>query len=184
MRRVFAVLVFAWLGVAPAFGAATRTPTTNYEVEVLVFEIGLPEHEGSELWTQVTQLPDISKAQAPAELPPTKDFAAAADALRADGRYRVLLQKRWVQSAEPRSSEPGVWLTTPEREVDGTLKFYLSRFLHVDVNLLFQPQAGVIGGDGAPSYLISEQRRIRSNEINYFDHPKFGVLVRVAPVRG
>lgn len=184
MRRLFAVLVFAWLGTAPAFGAATNTPTASYEVEVLIFEVSLPEFEGSELWTQVTQPPDTTKAQVPSELPPTKEFAAAADALRADGRYRVLLQKRWVQTAEPKSSEPGMQLITPERELDGTLKFYLSRFLHVEMNLLFQPQAGVIGGDAAPSYLISEQRRVRSNEINYFDHPKFGVLVRVSPVRG
>ncbi len=40
-------------------------------------------------------------------------------------------------------------------------------------------------GSSAPGiriYRISARRRIRSGHVNYFDHPKFGALVRVAPV--
>jgi len=29
---------------------------------------------------------------------------------------------------------------------------------------------------------MNEQRRIKSLELNYFDHPRFGVLARVVPV--
>jgi hypothetical protein len=43
-------------------------------------------------------------------------------------------------------------------------------------------------GDGldeivlAPHYRLATTRRVRSNELHYFDHPAFGVLVRVTPV--
>ena len=181
MSRTFAVVLMVWTLVAPAFGAATSNPTASYEIEVVVFETRLPELEGTELWTQIEQPPDTTGALVPSEMPPTQDFASMIEALRADGRFRVLLQKRWIQSAEPKSGVPGMQLATWDRELDGVLKFYLSRFLHVEMNLLFQPQSAAIGGNVAPSYVISEQRRVKSNDINYFDHPKFGVLVRVAP---
>jgi hypothetical protein len=32
-------------------------------------------------------------------------------------------------------------------------------------------------------YRISERRRVRNLEINYFDHPKFGALVQVTPIQ-
>ena len=30
--------------------------------------------------------------------------------------------------------------------------------------------------------LLSQTRRMRSNEVNYIDHPMFGVVVKVTPV--
>lgn len=184
MTRRFAILLLGWLSIVSAFGQTPSTPSASYDVEVLVFEMQLPELEGAELWTRIDQPMDATEAVLPNEMPPTEDFAATAEALRSDARFRVLLQKRWVQTAEPKSGGPAMQLATWDRELDGTLKFYLSRFLHIELNLLFQPKTAVIGGDAAPSYVIREQRRVRSNEINYFDHPKFGVLVRVTPVAG
>jgi len=179
MRPFIVVFLLGWLSVMPAFGA---TPA-SYEVEVLVFETRLPELEGSELWTRVPP-PNLTEVATPAEASPTEDFAAFAEALRGDNRFRVLLHRRWLQNPEPRSNATPVQLLTWDEELGGTLTFYLSRFLHVELNLLFQPLLGAIGGDYAPSYLISEERRIRSNELHYFDHPKFGVLLRVSPVKG
>jgi hypothetical protein len=38
------------------------------------------------------------------------------------------------------------------------------------------------GGTAARSaYRLSERRRIRSGELHYFDHPRFGVIARVTP---
>lgn len=31
-------------------------------------------------------------------------------------------------------------------------------------------------------YRISEHRRIRSNELHYLDHPRFGMIIKVSPV--
>lgn len=183
MKRLLAVFLLGWIGVT-AVGAQTGGSTPSYEIEVLVFETQLPDLEGAELWTYIERPSETAQSAAPKEMPPTEDFTKIAEALGTDGRYRVMLHRRWVQPAEPKSSGPAVALTTWDRELDGTLKFYLSRFLHVELNLLFQPQTTAIGGDAAPSYVISEQRRVRSNDLHYFDHPKFGALVRVVPVAG
>ncbi len=188
MKRAIGIFLLGWLMTAPAFGAAPNVASANYEVEVLVFETRLPDLEGSELWTRAGK-PTDPTAITVESMPPSGDFASVMDALRSDSHYHVLLHKHWMQSAESKSTGPAVLLSTDNNEVNGTLKFYLSRFLHVELNVLYQPQSGAIGAavstnDGAPAYLISEQRRVKSNDMNYFDHPKFGVLVRISPVAG
>lgn len=182
------LILLGWLVLAPAYAAPPGAPTANYEIEVLVFETQLPEYEGSELWTREDRVVDPT-AIAVEGTTPSAEFAAAIAALGTDGRHRVRLHKRWSQTAESKSGGPPVQLATEDKDLKGTLKFYLSRFLHVELNVIYQPQAGAIGASTpveniAPAFVINEQRRVRSNEINYFDHPKFGVLVRVAPVPG
>ncbi|HEX7044433.1 MAG TPA: CsiV family protein [Burkholderiales bacterium] len=182
MTRLLTALLLLCCNAIPALAATGAA--ASYEIEVLVFEIRLPDLEGAELWTRIEQPSEAAQTVSPREMTPTEDFTSIADALRADGRYRVMLHKRWVQPAEPRSSGSAVALASWDRELEGALRFYVSRFLHVELRLLFQPRATAIGSDAAPSYVIEEERRVRSNDLHYFDHPKFGVLVRVRPAAG
>ncbi|MFL6622330.1 MAG: CsiV family protein [Sulfurifustaceae bacterium] len=182
--RSIVVFVAALLVSASAFAA----PASSYEIEVLVFETKFPEWEASELWTHVARPAEAATTGTEA-LPPTAEFSSMISAFRADSHYRVLLHKHWVQPAESKGTGTPVPLTTPDKELNGGIKFYLSRFLHLELNVAYQPQPGPVGGvdksaDNPPTYIINEQRRIKSNELNYFDHPKFGVLVRVTPVTG
>jgi hypothetical protein len=187
MQRIIAILLLGWFAAAPSFGAPPSGASANYDIEVLVFETRLPEFEGAELWTR-TGKPTDSGAITMESAQPSGDFTTTMNAMRTDGRYRVLLHKRWTQPAESKSTGPAVQLLTAENDLTGTLKFYLARFLHVELNMLYQPQVGAIGATensaAAAGYLINEQRRVKSNELNYFDHPKFGVLVRVSPAAG
>lgn len=184
MRFFSVVLLLLGGGVLPAFGAAPNTsngPSANYDIEILVFSIQATEFEGSELWTRSDQPIDTSDAVAPRNLRPTVEFSKIAGSLMAGGRYRILLEEHWVQSADTRSSVPPVLLASADNEVNGTLRFYLSRYLHVELNVMYAPPAAIGGGD-APDYVIREQRRVRASELTYFDHPKFGVIVKVTPV--
>lgn len=181
MRFLVAVLLL--LGTAlPVFGATTSTPSANYDVEVLVFSIQAPDLEGSELWTHADPI-DTSNAVLPPNLPPSADFSRIASALQGDAHYRILLEKHWKQVGDTKSNVPPVRLVTTDNEINGTLQFYLSRFLHVELDLMYQPQSTDPGADVAPDYVINEQRRVRGDELTYFDHPKFGVIVRVSPAR-
>jgi hypothetical protein len=67
-------------------------------------------------------------------------------------------------------------------ELDGTIRFFMSRHLHLDVNLLFRESVAAGEQRGTVVYHLSEQRKLKSQETHYFDHPKFGVLVRVMPL--
>ena len=89
-------------------------------------------------------------------------------------------------------------------EVDGTLLFYLSRFLHVKADLWYTPnleqdialtngtkmstndinkeyQADVMA---ASSYQLDHSRRMRSATLHYIDHPLFGILIKIDDYTG
>jgi hypothetical protein len=180
------LLIPAWSAqAAPA--AADKEAT--YEIEVLVIENRLPELVGEELLgrdpvsMQVRGLENTAVPEAATGQPYLK--AVIAPALERDGRYRILAHAHWQQTVDagPKPSAKPVRIAagtpTNPTELDGTIRFSMSRYLHLDVNLLFRPQAAE--GTAAEAYRISEQRRVKSQETQYFDHPQFGVLVRVMP---
>lgn len=75
---------------------------------------------------------------------------------------------------------------------DGTIRLRSTRFLHVDVDIAYFPEeisrfTASANDNGTVPLLqqadyvrLRESRRIRLNEVHYFDHPLFGVLLRVS----
>jgi hypothetical protein len=183
VKRLFVTLCLVF-AILPAYAVTTSPPVPSYDIEVLVFEMRLPEYEGAELWTTDNLKPvDTAEAVAIGTTPAASELTNTATALRSDSRFRILLHKRWSQPAEARSTTKPVQLSTGDRELDGMLRFYIARFLHLEVNLTFQPLALVqtaFPGE-SQAFQIIEQRRIKTQEFHYFDHPKFGAIVRVVP---
>lgn len=87
---------------------------------------------------------------------------------------------------------PG-WYRQPH--VLGAIKLIRSRFLHLDVDLFLnrhgqRGEAPVSGQQTeaeparAPAmFRLQEIRRMRSSEIHYFDHPRFGMIAVVRPAK-
>ncbi len=196
VTRIALILALS-LGLSLQTSAVSTTkPPDRYEVEVLVFQNYLDYLEGQELWTQDTvdkKLPGVDQARDSGAQPdPNSDLSKAAEALEAGGDYLILTHKRWEQEAEPRSTAKWMRVGNPnsfESDLIGTMRFYQGRYLHVELELLFRDRsvAMVSSTEGVVAlpqvYRISEQRRIRSLEVNYFDHPKFGALVQVTPIQ-
>jgi len=173
----------------PAYAAA---PSTNvYEIEVVVFENRNPDLEGGELWgrdpdksANANMNDAVSVGGKPAA---DSSLSATAAALENSGRHHVLAHLRWQQSAEAKSVSKPVKVVSADGALEGALRFYSSRFLLLDVNLTLREavSGGMSVGTGqiAPVYRLTEARRVKSSETYYFDHPKFGALVRVSPVK-
>ncbi len=123
--------------------------------------------------------------------------------------YDPVMHFGWTQTTWPEEETRAIDLGSMGRlpqGLGGTLKLYLSRFLHLVVDLqLDAPDSaqGMSGRDDPVSgygdyraldalrefdeprpirYRISEDRIFRSGELRYFDHPKFGVLAKVTRV--
>ena len=90
----------------------------------------------------------------------------------------MLAHHRWLQAAEPKAAAKArrIQANAGARpgELDGTIRFYSSRFLHLDANLVFRQ-------DGR-NYRLNELRRMRIQDVHYFDHPRLSMLARVAPL--
>lgn len=183
--------------------AAPQDKSNTYEVEVLVFRNLMPHLTGNEMWSQGsanTTIPGLDKAITPAMAPPSDPILSdAARKLGKNPRYRVLAHYSWIQTADTRSASAPVRITASEpgnpQELDGTLLFYMSRYLHVELNLVLRDPPSTTstsnpdatGNNPAPAqqtvYVLKQHRRIASDETDYFDHPMFGVLLRVSEIK-
>jgi len=77
----------------------------------------------------------------------------------------------------------------PINVIDGTIKITLGKYLHLETDILYRIQAekkdefnffGFKKEDKSLSvFRMQESRRMRSGEIHYFDHPRFGALITV-----
>lgn len=117
--------------------------------------------------------------------------------IRTIAAYQPLAHFGWVQPGLPEADAVPIDLATfGILNPRGTVRVHLSRFLHITLDLTYQgkqlPAATTAAGapvtDGldeivlAPEYRLKAARSARSNELHYFDHPAFGVLVRITPV--
>lgn len=125
------------------------------------------------------------------------------DKLQLLDAYEPLMWTGWTQTALEQDVTPRI----PLRRLgnapigfDGELQLYLSRFLHLVVDLTLTPrqqnsQTGFIPSFGdrrnsiEPAYepgivklRMNEDRIFRNGELRYFDHPKFGLLAKVTRV--
>lgn len=116
--------------------------------------------------------------------------------------YEPLLHFGWTEPTYPEEdteARPLSSLVTPPEGLEGELTLYLSRYLHLAVNLQLDAPANEQSNplttrrDARDSYMaygeedvtypvryrIDEDRIFRNGELRYYDHPKFGVLAKI-----
>ena len=121
--------------------------------------------------------------------------------------YRPIMHFAWTQVTRPEEETQPIQLrelAPPPAGLDGRFTLYLSRYLHLVVDLSLEQQtdpAGPVAIDDTVSvfqdsrgdvtyekpqlpvrYRISEDRIFKSGDLRYFDHPRFGVLARITRV--
>lgn len=134
-----------------------------------------------------------------------KDFTLLNAFERLDnlGAYEPLLHFGWTQPTYPEDdtvARPLSSFVSPPSGLSGELKLYLSRFLHLAVNLQMDAPVDETAQDDAfgdrvftasggeeiinypVRYRIEEDRIFRNGEVRYYDHPKFGILAKITRV--
>jgi hypothetical protein len=103
--------------------------------------------------------------------------------------YEPVMHFGWTQATYPAELTREIALsslTRPAAGFDGTFKLYLSRFLHLVVDLELDAETNnrvdTFEPVGPVRFRIQEDRIFRSGELRYFDHPKFGALARITRV--
>lgn len=185
LSLLLSLLIFA----APAFAqpapaaakpaAAPAAASGTYSVEVIVFRAAgggdggasAPLRGGSDS-AGATQV-----ARYIGPLPGSRMQLGAVREKLAAGGYRVLVHTGWVQTAASFGSRTGLPLDRLGIRVPGLSgSFMLERgsLLHLGMSLRY-------AGDGGAAAQLTEIRRIRFNERNYYDHPSLGVIAVVTP---
>lgn len=190
LRSVFRPVVLCLLalcGMPPAIAqqAGTNAALANtYRVEVVIFRA--TNVGGSEDFSAPPEgrgfngrrdndgtPPRLVRQMMPSEL----QLNGVASQLRGSGAWQVLAHAGWVQTTTAWGRNAGLPLADLGLQAEGLSgNFYLERgdFLHLGMYLQLA---------GNPPLSLSELRRIRFAERNYFDHPGFGVIAVVTSGR-
>jgi len=178
-------LLLGVAGIALSVPAAAQgTAASLYNVEVLVFRMngpreGEPGAAAARSATGDTAQGATQVARYVSGMPATQlQLAGARQKLVAAG-YRVLAHAGWTQSASSWGARGGLPVEQVGVRVAGLSgSFMLERgaLLHFGMNLRYTPEGGA-------ALQMSEIRRIRLNEKNYFDHPGLGVVAVVTPAK-
>ncbi|MCK5874471.1 MAG: hypothetical protein KAG82_07265 [Alcanivoracaceae bacterium] len=112
-------------------------------------------------------------------LPAPMVIAEPDDDANAAAPDSAVLDSRGQITSLPKLETEEEGITAVEiRELQGALRFHLSRYLHLEPLLWY-------GSDTDSNQRvwvkIDQNRRMRSEELHYLDHPLFGLLVRITP---
>ncbi|MGB5720018.1 MAG: CsiV family protein [Woeseiaceae bacterium] len=211
--------------------------TRRYTVEMIIFRYAQAVSTGSEIF--VAERPAVDKpiiddepllidGEVLEEIPlvyrdmqftllPREQYTMGnvMDRLRRLDVYEPLMHFAWTQATWPDRETLPIDLRLmgrPPSGLDGTLRLYLSRYLHLVVDLKLDAPGENLSSDDRSAaaldyddrrrrneatladepynsslpdpvrYRIEENRILRSDELRYFDHPQFGVLAKVIRV--
>jgi hypothetical protein len=119
------------------------------------------------------------------------DAYARLENLRA---YHLLARGGWIQEGlDETAARPINLANLGIVNPTGSLRLYVSRYLHLGIDLEFRAQPFTDAGAAAATLPLAEltplgtkyrmvaQRRARSGELHYVDHPMFGLLFLISP---
>jgi hypothetical protein len=172
------------LALVPALSGAAATTTGLYQVEVIIFQSVAPP-AGEDLSTNAEGRGfngQLEHGAAPPALLRMLDasemqLGGLASRIGGSGSWRVLAHAGWIQGATDWPQHAGLKLedlgiTVPG--LSGSVYVERGQYLHLGFDL----RLGT-----APTWSLSELRKVKFNEKNHFDHPGFGVIAIVNPAR-
>ena len=99
--------------------------------------------------------------------------------LENSGEFEVLQQLAWQQPVPERGNPQPIYVNLSNGELQGHMAVTLGRFLHTQATLWLRPTPTEPTSDLAGYARLDQSQRMRSGELHYFDHPLFGLLVRI-----
>jgi hypothetical protein len=167
-----ASVLSGWL---PAF-AQDGAAESRYQVELVVFRHLDGSRTTPEIANPTTATPPATATATQAARYPAPGGARRLDRIAEQIRnlqaYGLIRQLAWEQTAAPLQQAEAADLGAmglDRSQVIGTALLYGGRYLHLELRLTSL----------ASGATIESSRRIRLNEVHYFDNPEFGVLALV-----
>jgi hypothetical protein len=167
-----------------AAAAAASAASGLYGVEIIIFRAASPGAE--EAWdANVPGRGFGNTANKGSAAPTITRILSASDyrmsslesALKSSGAWRPLAHAAWIQTAANWGTHTGFALSDIGINVPGLSgTVYLERATYIHLGFDVQYQAG-------GNYMIKDMRSVKYNDKQYFDHPGFGILAVVTPIK-
>lgn len=177
-RKAIKLLLLPLLALL--FSTALQAESTRwYDVEVILFVQQSENYRDSEQWPIDYTEPKLEGSR---ELRSSGSFRRLSQAelkrrgdagrIRRASDLKLLGHFGWRQPGLPRERAVPIRINNEVPGLSGTLTLTLSRYLHIETDLLYREGAG-------RAYPMQQSRRMRSDELHYLDHPVIGMAVEV-----
>ena len=162
-----------------------------YHVEVIVFE------QLNSITDEKWPVMDIEKARLspgmankliqPAVI---NSLVGVAARLNKSSKYRVHYHRAWKQPIQTKSRAKSVKIISENNHIEGKIQLYKSTYLHASLNLWLNRENTRLDASPEGTNIelmrnpnLKESRRIRSNKLYFFDHPKMGIMLKITPLK-
>lgn len=176
MKKIMHLSLYLLLAV---FSRDIWAETGRYQIEVLVFSQNTPtsekfnQVESKIQWpTALTELPAYQQS----EMKALKDGAAL---MFKDADYQSISHFSWLQSTGAGNMLLPVHLQSDDGNLDGFIQFRTAQPFEINLDIELKSSSADRSGKRY-LYRINEKRSIKLNEIQYFDHPKLGVIIKIS----
>ena len=169
-------------------------PVRRYDVQVLIFSHITPQTIQSQQWPVVSPNNQIISTAETAH--PAFDLKREKKALQRNPVYKILLDAHWQKTWRGENESITIPLIggNHQSQLQGTMTITLGHYFDVDTKLMLTeptPLLQQLASNGffnhwnQPyfNFQLSENRRMRSNELNYLNHPLMGVLIKIIPIK-
>ncbi len=151
----------------------------NFRVEVMVFHQNPSTSETFPQSSSELSWPNIIQQDFRENISLQKAYYS----LVAKNAYQPVWYKSWVQSFAPRRTSDAMPITKRQGNDDllnGFIRVQRGHYVQLLIDLEYSPDG--LNVESPVIYRINEKRRVKLNEIHYFDHPRFGVIATIRPL--
>lgn len=191
-------LLYALLLVAGLLSTAGADEAPRqFDIELLIFQ-NLTADDGGEVWPIDYSDWFTEDSNEPIGPGPTGlvwldreslRLKAEQTALARSANYRPLRYIAWRQVVLDRNNAQAVDIPADTSEgpvkIEGTVRVAVERYLHLYLDLKLVDTTLAVQTEyldfELPEFRMQQKRRMRSKELHYFDHPKFGVIALITP---
>lgn len=191
MKYIKYISLFLCLIIPPTFA-----DNGLYRIDLIVFSHVNQQTLASESWPNTLKTPvikNVSKINPAKKLGLTKE----ANKLSAQSDYKILLHTSWMQNinnskwihvyggqpydAKGQPIQPDDNRMPTYWELNGKIKLAKNTFFDIYTNLyLTIPTSNGKNIIPLRTFSLRQHRRTKLNQLNYLDHPLFGVLIKIS----
>lgn len=154
----------------------------QYNIELIIFSQEQPTTElFEEVESKIAWPRKVAKRSEYADVKSEKLSLQASYSKLARGKgYHPIMYEAWTQKVNSNSYSRAIRIRNQEGTIDGFFMLQRGHLVHMIADIEYSPNEYE---EDSPIYRLNEKRRFKLNDTHYFDHPKFGILARVSPVK-
>ncbi|MDP1574893.1 MAG: CsiV family protein [Coxiellaceae bacterium] len=176
---------FVFSTMLALFSATVFAAPRTYNVQVIVFSHLTAQTLAGEQWPVIS--PPTVNAPTPSHS--ATALQAEANTLRKNPEYQVLFSGSWIQTWNNDSGTITLPLSNGNN-LQGTMTVTLGHYFDIHTNLFFTQPINLLQRIDTSGYFsqlsqsdftfaLSQDRRMKSGELNYLGNPVMGVLIKI-----